>query len=224
MSGKTTTITIRLSSEEVSRLDEMRGAGVSRSAFVRELLRRSGPVDDQPSYPEALRLLARSARAGKVQAQVALERAVRARNPRMTVTGLRGCSMAPTSELERFQRVADGVGLRLEDFQLEVMDAVLSDRREVTITQPRGAGKTTLLGCYALWELVRHPEATIIAAASARDQAQHVYRAAVRFAKQVPALRDRLTFTLREIRTPHDGRLVVSPRTPRSRWDTIRIS
>lgn len=77
MSGKTTTVTIRLSSEEVSRLDEMRGAGVSRSAFVRELLRRSGPVDDQPSYPEALRLLARSARAGKVQAQVALEHAVR---------------------------------------------------------------------------------------------------------------------------------------------------
>ncbi len=77
MSGKTTTITIRLSSEEVARLDEVRGDGVSRSAFVRELLRRSAPVDDQPSYPEALRLLARSARAGKVQAQVALERALR---------------------------------------------------------------------------------------------------------------------------------------------------
>ena len=72
-----TTISIRLSAEEVARVDEMRGDGVSRSAFVRELLRRSGPVDEQPSYPEALILLARSARAGKVQAQVALERALR---------------------------------------------------------------------------------------------------------------------------------------------------
>jgi hypothetical protein len=37
------------------------------------------------------------------------------------------------------------------------MEAVLSGRREVAISQPRGAGKTTLLGCYALWELVRNP-------------------------------------------------------------------
>jgi Phage integrase family len=36
-------------------------------------LRRAGPLDDAPTYPEALTLLARSARAGKVQAQVALE-------------------------------------------------------------------------------------------------------------------------------------------------------
>jgi len=86
---------------------------------------------------------------------------------------------------------------------------VLSDRREGVISQPRGAGKTTLLGCYALFELVRHPEATIIAAASARDQAQHLYRAALRFAKTIPALQKRLTFTLREIRTPEDGRLIV---------------
>jgi hypothetical protein len=73
----TTTVSIRLSAGEVARIDEMRGGGVSRSAFVRELLRRSSPVDEAPTYPEALMLLARSARAGKVQAQVALERALR---------------------------------------------------------------------------------------------------------------------------------------------------
>jgi phage terminase large subunit-like protein len=117
--------------------------------------------------------------------------------------------MAGASDLERFRRFADGVGLRLEDFQLEVMDAVLSDHREVVISQPRGAGKTTLLGCFALWELVLHPDATVICAAAARDQAAHLYRAAMRFAKQVPSLRDRLTFTQREIRTPQDGRLIV---------------
>jgi Arc/MetJ-type ribon-helix-helix transcriptional regulator len=71
------TITIRLSPEEVARVDELRGEGVSRSAFVRELLRRTGPLDEEPTYAEALVLLARSARAGKVQAQVALERALR---------------------------------------------------------------------------------------------------------------------------------------------------
>jgi Arc/MetJ-type ribon-helix-helix transcriptional regulator len=73
----TETITIRLSPQEVARADELRCEGVSRSAFVRELLRRAGPLDEQPSYAESLLLLARSARAGKVQAQVALERALR---------------------------------------------------------------------------------------------------------------------------------------------------
>ena len=82
-----------------------------------------------------------------------------------------------TTEVERFERFCQLVGLQLESFQLEMMEAVLSDRREVVISQPRGAGKTTLLGCFALWELVRNPEATIIAAATSRDQAHHLFRA-----------------------------------------------
>ena len=115
----------------------------------------------------------------------------------------------PRADVERFGRFAASVGLDLEPFQRVVMEAVLSDRREVVVSQPRGAGKTTLLGCYALYELVRHPDATIICAAAARDQAQHLFRAAERFAKRVPALRKRLTCTLREIRTPKGGRLIV---------------
>jgi hypothetical protein len=63
--------------QDVARIDEMRGSGVSRSGFVRELLRRAAPIDDAPSYSEALMLLAQSAREGRVQAQVALERALR---------------------------------------------------------------------------------------------------------------------------------------------------
>jgi Arc/MetJ-type ribon-helix-helix transcriptional regulator len=73
----TETITIRLSPDEIARVDELRGEGVSRSAFVRELLRRAGPLDEEPTYGEALVLLARSARGGKVQAQVALARELR---------------------------------------------------------------------------------------------------------------------------------------------------
>jgi len=73
----TETITVRMTPDEIVRVDELRGDGVSRSAFVRELLRRAGPLENAPSYAEALLLLGRSARAGKVQAQVALERALR---------------------------------------------------------------------------------------------------------------------------------------------------
>jgi hypothetical protein len=70
-------VSIRLSADELAKLDELRADGVSPSAFVRGLLRRAGPLDEEPSYEEALRLLAESARTGKVQAQVA-ERALRA--------------------------------------------------------------------------------------------------------------------------------------------------
>jgi hypothetical protein len=90
MTTETVTISIRLSAQDVARVDEMRGGGVSRSAFVRGLLRGAGPLDEQPSYDEALRLLADSARAGKVQAQVALVRALRGEQP--------------ASELEEFLR------------------------------------------------------------------------------------------------------------------------
>ena len=78
MSTGTTTITIRLAPQDVARVDEMRGAGVSRSAFVRDLLRQAGPLDEYATHSEALAILTRLARAGKVAAAVALERALRA--------------------------------------------------------------------------------------------------------------------------------------------------
>jgi Ribbon-helix-helix protein, copG family len=70
-------ITLRLSNQEVARLDELRGAGMSRSGFIRQLLRQSGPLEELPTRTEALRLLAESARAGKVAAQIALARELR---------------------------------------------------------------------------------------------------------------------------------------------------
>jgi hypothetical protein len=70
-------VSVRMSADEVARLDELRGADMSRSGFVRELVRLAGPLDEAPTYDEAVVLLARSARAGKVAAQVALERALR---------------------------------------------------------------------------------------------------------------------------------------------------
>ncbi len=113
------------------------------------------------------------------------------------------------TELAQFERFCGLVGLELEPFQKTAMRAVLSKRREVVVSQPRGNGKTTLLGCFALFELVRHPEATIVCAAASRDQAHHLFRAAERFAKEIPELREQLTFTMREMRTAAGGRLMV---------------
>jgi ribbon-helix-helix CopG family protein len=70
-------VEILLDDDELARLDELRPGGMSRGAFVRELLRQAGPLDEAPTYEESVRLLAQSARAQKVQAQVALERALR---------------------------------------------------------------------------------------------------------------------------------------------------
>ena len=64
------------------------------------------------------------------------------------------------------------------------MEAVLSDRREVVISQPRGAGKTSCSAATRCGSWCCNPDATIIAAAAARDQAQHLFRAATRFAEQ----------------------------------------
>jgi hypothetical protein len=72
------TVSVHLTVDEVARLDELRPPQVSRSAFMRGLLRNSGPHDEAPTHDEAVRLLAESARGGKVAAQIALERALRA--------------------------------------------------------------------------------------------------------------------------------------------------
>lgn len=72
------TVSVHLAADEVARLDEIRAGEVSRSAFMRGLLRNAGPQDAAPTHDEAVRLLAESARGGKVAAQIALERALRA--------------------------------------------------------------------------------------------------------------------------------------------------
>jgi hypothetical protein len=71
-------ISVRMSDGDLARLDELRPEGTGRPAFIRNLLRRATPTEDSPTYEEAVALLARSARAGKVTAQIALERALRA--------------------------------------------------------------------------------------------------------------------------------------------------
>ncbi len=76
--GKVTVLQVRLSAEESDLLDGARGSA-SRSAFVRQLIGKAaegdrGAVADRT---EALTLLSEQARAGKLAAVVALERALR---------------------------------------------------------------------------------------------------------------------------------------------------
>jgi hypothetical protein len=70
-------IGVTLTPDETARLDEMRSAGVSRSGYLRQLLYKALPDDDPPTHREALALLTRSARQGRVTAAIALERALR---------------------------------------------------------------------------------------------------------------------------------------------------
>jgi Helicase len=113
------------------------------------------------------------------------------------------------AEVVRFARFAKACGLTLEGFQATIMEAVLSPPREVVVSQPRGQGKTTLLGVTMTYLLAKDPSMTIVCAASARDQAQHAFRAAERAAKRLPALEQGWTFTRREIRTREGGMLSV---------------
>ena len=71
-------VEVRLTDEEVARLDELR-AGGSRSAAVRSLIwgADGAAVGPEPTHGEILRILAAMARDGKVAAAVAAERALR---------------------------------------------------------------------------------------------------------------------------------------------------
>jgi hypothetical protein len=72
---------VHLGDQELAALDEQRGL-VPRAVWLRDAIQRA-PLEDV-THDESIRLLAESARMGKVQAQVALERALRAVPPAQT--------------------------------------------------------------------------------------------------------------------------------------------
>jgi hypothetical protein len=71
--SRTKRLELRLTEEELARLDEARG-GASRGGYLRALLMARSGADGVASGDEALALLSASARAGKVNAQIALAR------------------------------------------------------------------------------------------------------------------------------------------------------
>jgi hypothetical protein len=77
-------VVVQLDGDELAKLDELRGA-MTRSAFFRALLRGAGVPGggggEVASHTEALEILSALARGGKMPAAIALERALRARDP-----------------------------------------------------------------------------------------------------------------------------------------------
>jgi len=68
---------VTFSDEELARLDELRPPGTSRPGFLRSLLREPPRDDEVAIRGEALSILTRLARDGRVAAAIALERALR---------------------------------------------------------------------------------------------------------------------------------------------------
>jgi hypothetical protein len=71
-------VMVRLNDAELAWLDEIRPGGVPRAVYLRNLLREPPTAEDIADRQEALALLSGLARAGKVSAAIALERALRA--------------------------------------------------------------------------------------------------------------------------------------------------
>ena len=82
-------VAVRLSDDELARLDELRPRGVPRATFVRQLLREPAPRD-VATHQEVLGVLTALARDSSVTAAVALERALRAEHVLEDPWGLLG--------------------------------------------------------------------------------------------------------------------------------------
>jgi hypothetical protein len=80
MSAREHEVRVRLNADELAQLDERRPDGLTRAQWLRELAR--GPVEagEPPSRREVIAALWRMTQDGKVQAAVALERALRERS------------------------------------------------------------------------------------------------------------------------------------------------
>ena len=76
------TLKVTLTAAEFARLDELRPPGVTRPAFIRSLLREPPRTDDVATRDEALSILTRLARDGRVAAAIALARELRGETPR----------------------------------------------------------------------------------------------------------------------------------------------
>ena len=74
---RTNEIKVRLDDDEVARLDERRPAGLTRAQWLRELARGPATAAEVPSREQVIAVLWRMTQDGKVQAAVALERALR---------------------------------------------------------------------------------------------------------------------------------------------------
>ena len=73
-------VMVRLNDDELARLDELRSGVTARAVYLRNQLREPPAERDVANHQEALAILSEMARAGKVTAAIALERALRDEN------------------------------------------------------------------------------------------------------------------------------------------------
>jgi hypothetical protein len=74
---RTHEVRVALNDDEFARLEEIRPLGVSRSAFIRSLVRGDPQDPDVASRAEALSILTSLAREGRTSAAIALVRELR---------------------------------------------------------------------------------------------------------------------------------------------------
>ena len=67
-------VSVRFTADEMTRLDELRGAS-SRAEYLRRLL-QDPPPEGEPTHREAIQILYSLAKDGRVGAAIALERAL----------------------------------------------------------------------------------------------------------------------------------------------------
>jgi hypothetical protein len=75
--SRDTVVHVRLSASELARLDELRPSGTPRATFMRSLLHEPPNWDQVATRVEALTILSRLARDGRVTAAIALARELR---------------------------------------------------------------------------------------------------------------------------------------------------
>ena len=80
MSTRKHHVKVSLSDQEAARLDELRG-DEERAVYLRRLLHEPPKGDEIATHGEAMAILSRLARDGKVVAAVALEKALRGEQP-----------------------------------------------------------------------------------------------------------------------------------------------
>jgi hypothetical protein len=77
MSVREHVVKVRFNADELAQLDESRPDGLTRAQWLRELARGRSAVGETPSRDQVVAALWQMTKDGKVQAAVALERALR---------------------------------------------------------------------------------------------------------------------------------------------------
>jgi phage terminase large subunit-like protein len=123
-------------------------------------------------------------------------------------------SAANPPTLAKFKVFCGVVGLRLEPFQEQIVEALFQPRRETLVLLPRGNGKTTLLAALALYHLISTPQAKVAIGAASREQAGVLFEIARNMAS-IPPVNKGIEITRREIRYGERWIKVVSSDGPK---------